>query len=284
MTAWQCRSCGTYNGDQSAMCVQCGAPGPVGPGVAGPGVVGSAPVGPGPVDTLGPVEPPRRLKLWVPVVTGVVGLIALLVTAALILPESPFRLSALDGRTKGPGGPSSAPSSAPSGQAQPSGTRTGTPRTSAPATTASPAKATGPVTVGLVTIDPSVTDQRAAGVATMFNTHFTGINNKDYARAIQVFDPAGVLNPNDPDDLAQFQQGVSTTHDRDVLLRAVGPPTTGKGTLEARLSFNSEQQAGYGPKERKNETCTHWDIWYVLTEPSSGQYRILGSRPTNSAC
>jgi len=63
-----------------------------------------------------------------------------------------------------------------------------------------------------------VTDPRAADVAAMFDSHFSAVNAKDYAKAIAAYDPAGVINPNDANALTKFQEGVSTTRDRDILL------------------------------------------------------------------
>lgn len=47
--------------------------------------------------------------------------------------------------------------------------------------------------------------------------------------------------------------------------------------LLAKVTFCSTQQPGYGPPERKAETCTDWDIAYVLSVAADGGYRIVRS-------
>jgi hypothetical protein len=116
----------------------------------------------------------------------------------------------------------------------------------------------------------------------MFDTHFSAVNAKDYARALSVYDPAGVINPNDPGQAADFQEAVSTTTDSQIMLRSIGPST--RGVLDARVTFRSNQQSGYGPRERPSETCTAWDVTYTLTQPGGGGYKILAGTATNAPC
>ena len=128
----------------------------------------------------------------------------------------------------------------------------------------------------MVAIDPSVDRSRGYEVATLFDTYFSGINAKDYKRALALYDPSGVVNPGDPRSADTFSQGVSTTTDSDIVLHSVVDDTSGKGVVQARLTFTSHQSSGYGPGGRTNETCTRWDITYILSRPSGG-YLIKGA-------
>ena len=132
-------------------------------------------------------------------------------------------------------------------------------------------------------IDPAVTDPRAADVAAMFDSHFSAVNAKDYAKAIAAYDPAGVINPNDSAQASDFRQAISTTTDEQITLRSIGPDSSGRGVLAARVTFRSNQQAGYGPRERPNETCTAWDVTYSVSQPG-GVYKIFAGKATNAPC
>jgi hypothetical protein len=167
---------------------------------------------------------------------------------------------------------------------EPTGSPPATSAPSSPSTTKPGSAApTKPGSVGVVAIDPAVTDPRAVDVATMFDSHFAAVNAKNYAKAIAVYDPAGVINPNDPGQASDFQRAVSTTTDDQIVLRSVGADPAGRGVLAARVTFRSNQQAGYGPSERPDETCTAWDVTYTLSQPG-GAYKILAGKATNSPC
>jgi hypothetical protein len=206
----------------------------------------------------------QERRWWVPVLVGVVVLLAIgAVTTVLLV---------------GRGGDDE-PTGSPSATSTPGDPPSTGPSTAAPGS-ASP---TVPGSVGVVAIDPAVTDPRAAEVATMFDSHFAAVNAKDYTKALAAYDPAGVINPNDPNQAADFQRAVSTTTDEQITLRSVGPDSTGRGVLAARVTFRSSQQAGYGPRERPNETCTAWDVTYTLSQPA-GAYKILAGKAVNAPC
>jgi hypothetical protein len=216
----------------------------------------------------GAPPPGRQRQWWVPVLIGVVVLLAIGAIATVVL------VGRDDGEPTG-----SPTASAPTSASTPSTAGRSDPPTAEP----SSAPPTRPGSVGLVAIDPAVTDPRAVDVATMFDSHFAGVNAKDYAKALAAYDPAGVINPNDPDQAADFRSAVSTTTDDQIILRSIGPDPTGRGVLAARLTFRSNQQAGYGPRERTDETCTMWDVTYTITQPG-GAYKILAGSATNSPC
>ncbi|WP_146169031.1 hypothetical protein [Actinoplanes italicus] len=135
--------------------------------------------------------------------------------------------------------------------------------------------------VRLVTVDPAVDDPRARDVAAMFDDYFTGINERDYRAVARVLDPAGELDPGVPGQLKAFAKGTSTSRDSDVVLRRLS--STASGRLRAEVSFRSEQKAGHGPPERPDESCTRWDVVYILTV-DDGDYRMLRSDGTNRPC
>jgi eukaryotic-like serine/threonine-protein kinase len=142
-----------------------------------------------------------------------------------------------------------------------------------------------PTNVGIVSIGDNVTgDSAATQVAEMFNTYFSNINSKNYQQALSVFDPSGLINPNDSSEVQQFANGVSTTTDSSVTLVNIDP-SDGSTVQTAEVQFTSDQQAGYGPPDDPGSTCTNWDITYELTVGSSGNYLINNvSNSSDSAC
>ena len=156
---------------------------------------------------------------------------------------------------------------------------------------AAPARTSAPVTggtpilenaaTGLVTVHPGVDDPRAGDVAAMFDTYFTGINERDYAAVAGVLDPAGELDPAAPGQLAAFAQGTSTTRDSDIVLWEL--TETAPGRLRAEVSFRSEQEPGHGPPERRDETCTRWRVVYVLSGDGD-TYRMVRGDGISEPC
>ena len=151
--------------------------------------------------------------------------------------------------------------------------------TASPTPTSTPTPSPSPTgtVVGIVKIDVATDDPAVNDVAATLDDYFSGLNNKDYGRALSTFDPAGTVNPNNPSSAAAFRQAVSTSTDSDVVLRRLAQDNTGKGVLQAQVTFQSNQSAGFGPKGSENETCTRWDVTYILTQPSGPRYRIFGS-------
>jgi hypothetical protein len=130
--------------------------------------------------------------------------------------------------------------------------------------------------VGLVDVSAVATDARAADIAAMFDAYFSAINARDFTRALQVYDPAGSIDPADPKQRKSFADGVRTTKDSAVALLSITGDAQAAQIL-ARVRFTSHQQPGYGPKARRNETCTRWDVTYQLTSPAEHQYRVFGA-------
>ncbi|WP_430789779.1 hypothetical protein [Actinoplanes sp. G11-F43] len=133
----------------------------------------------------------------------------------------------------------------------------------------------------LVRIDPEVTDPRAEKVAALFETFFTGINERDYRAVASVLDPSGELNPGEAGQMAAFAEGTSTTRDFDVVLRDVAPAASGR--LRAEVTFRSSQDAGHGPPERPDETCTRWRVLYLIST-DRGRYRMVQADASTEPC
>lgn len=136
--------------------------------------------------------------------------------------------------------------------------------------------------IRLVTVDPAVTDPRAGAVADMFETFFTGINDRDYQAVSGVLDPAGELDPGIPGQMAAFARGTSTTRDTDVVLRDLTSVTARR--VRAVVTFRSSQRAGHGPPGRLDETCTRWRVGYLLTSGRDTGYRIREADATTEPC
>ena len=158
-----------------------------------------------------------------------------------------------------------------------------TPDSGAPNSQAAPSAQ--PTNVGIVGIGNSISgDSAAATIAGMFNIYFSGINSRDYRHALSVFDPSGVIDPNNSSKVQQFAHGVSTTTDSSVTLANI-QPSDGSVVQSAEVQFTSNQHAGYGPQGDPNATCINWDLTYVLSQDSSGNYLINNiSSSSDSAC
>lgn len=131
-----------------------------------------------------------------------------------------------------------------------------------------------PTQVGIVQYDQVQGNSQAEPVAQMFNNYFSGINDKDYQRSVNVFAPSSpIVNPNSPLSEPAFANADRTSHDTDVALVNLDPAGGGVVT-SAEVTFQSTQAAGLGPPDAPYETCTQWDITYVLTTSPSGEYQI----------
>jgi hypothetical protein len=136
--------------------------------------------------------------------------------------------------------------------------------------------------VGLVTIDPGLTDDRAGDIAAMFDVYFRGINNKDYDSVGSVLDPAGSIDPADPTQMADLAKGTRSTQDSTITLISLSD--VADGLLAAQVTFRSTQKPGDGPRGRTGETCTQWDIVYTISATSIPSYKIRRSRATSGPC
>ncbi|MEU7868891.1 hypothetical protein [Dactylosporangium sp. NPDC049140] len=219
---------------------------------------------------------PRHRPVWIfPAIVAVVLLLAG-GTVAFVLRDRWM-----------PGGGDASPTAGPAGTGNPivpahtdtaPAPTTAAPATAAPTTAAAP---TLPASVGAVRLDPSLDPARAPAVAAVFDKYYAAVNARDAGAALNVMDPGGSINQGDTNAVKRFSDGISTSTDDDILLLALGSDPTGHGSLQARVTFRSQQQAGKGPKGRESETCTRWDVTYSLTQPG-GEYRIWGSTSASS--
>ncbi|ATO13224.1 hypothetical protein CO540_04775 [Micromonospora sp. WMMA2032] len=135
-------------------------------------------------------------------------------------------------------------------------------------------------TVGVVAYDAVADRPAGRGVAEMFARWFSAINSRDWRAALRTYDPAGVVDPTDPKQRRSFIHGMSETRDNNATLRAVS--SSGAETL-AELTFTSRQSPGYGPPRAPNETCTRWQVTYVLSHSDAYGYRIIRPRYADSS-
>lgn len=125
--------------------------------------------------------------------------------------------------------------------------------------------------VGMVDVTSASGGLDARPVAELFDAYFQGVNSRDWETVLALYDPAGVVDATDPEQRRTFTDNMGTTMDYDVRLLEV--QSAGSQVL-ARVAFRSEQARGYGPKDDPDQTCTLWDITFVLTPYGDG-YRIL---------
>ncbi|WP_433059784.1 hypothetical protein [Dactylosporangium sp. CS-033363] len=220
-----------------------------------------------------PDQDPSRRPVWIfPAIVAVVLLLAA-GTVAFVLRDRILGDDQAGSPTTGPTATSNpiAPTTA---AAAPTETATGDPTPTPAQTTASPP--TVPASVGAVRLDPSLDPTQGPAVAAVFDKYFAAVNARNAGSALAVMDPNGSINQSDSAAVKRFTDGISTSTDDDVLLLALGPDGSGKGLLQARVTFRSQQQSGKGPKGRESETCTRWDVTYSITRPG-GEYRIWGS-------
>ena len=105
----------------------------------------------------------------------------------------------------------------------------------------------------------------------MFDTYFTGVNSHDVQLAVSAYDPAGVVNPHDPDEVSRFAEGTSTSTDDQIVIDSI--QSSAPGHLAVAVRFRSRQAAAFGPG---GQTCTMWKLQYDLVKHGSA-YLIRGT-------
>ncbi|MDR7278132.1 zinc finger Ran-binding domain-containing protein [Catenuloplanes atrovinosus] len=268
MIEWRCPECGTANDASAPRCLVCDGAAPEAAVVAMTSLPGThrrrAP------------EPSDRWRL-----AGIAAVVLAVLLAAgyLILDTGPESAAG----TTAPGSESGSEAGAASLAAPEATVREDAPGVPdagvpdegltwvepSPVTEAGTAYQPPPTRAGLVSIAPeAAADHRAAEIAALFDTYFTGINAHDPTVATRVFAPGGVVDPGDATQVAAFNADTATTQDSDVWLLAVDGDV-------ATVSFTSSQAPGYGPPERPAETCTDWRLDFLLTADPL----IMGTAP-----
>lgn len=264
---WQCAYCRMPNEPTATVCVGCGNPTyppmlPFGPSTYGDFAADAA---------------RRRRQMYGALLAVVLLLLTAGAATAVVL-----RLRS-DTRTPGAGPavaapPAGSPSTVPIvSRAMPAtlppdtdGSPPGNPVASTP-----PLVSTAPATtVGIVDVAAIANDPAAPAIGDVFSRYFSGINAKNYAQALAALDPTGSIDTNDASQVTAFVQGVSTTSDSAVVIHSEAPNATRGDALDVRVTFDSRQAAGYGPPGNTQQTCTAWNITYVLTRYGVG-YRIF---------
>jgi hypothetical protein len=162
----------------------------------------------------------------------------------------------------------------------PSPSRSGPSPSRSSASPATPSGAVLPTSVGMVDVRAAATHPKVLAVGTVFDQYFSGINTRQFTQVMALFDPSGVLDPNDAAQVEAFTRGLSTTTDSQVVLRSITDDPGQAGDLDSRVTFQSRQAAGFGPPGSPDATCTNWDITYQL-RPGGGGYRLV--RPQSVA-
>jgi len=138
--------------------------------------------------------------------------------------------------------------------------------------------------VGIVDVSAVAADPRAPAVGRVLDVYFSGINAKDFTRALSVFDPAGVLNPGNPDHVGKFAHDDGTSVVSAVVVHGISDDPTRAGAVTVSTTFQSTQASGYGPRGRETETCTRWTVAYTFTASTGGVYLILRGDSQSAAC
>lgn len=110
--------------------------------------------------------------------------------------------------------------------------------------------------------DTEPTSEAVESAALTLMTYYQAVNDADYSSAL-----AQLANPG---SLEAFQDGVETSEISNLEYLST-MEEAGEPVIE--VSFTSRQEAGKGPKDRPDETCTQWRIRYQF-EPRDNMWLI----------
>jgi hypothetical protein len=144
-------------------------------------------------------------------------------------------------------------------------------------TTASPLAA---ATVGIVGISNVATDPRASQIGQTLDAYFSGINQKNYQQALSVVDPA-LVNSSAPNQVASFEQGLSTTNDSNIAVGAIYSDPQAPSGVSVSVTFQSTQDPSLGPD---GEACTKWNLQYLLSSSPETPFRLYKSHGDQTSC
>jgi S1-C subfamily serine protease len=111
---------------------------------------------------------------------------------------------------------------------------------------------------------PTGEEMQAAITLTVY---FEGINSGDFPTAL-----AQLVHPG---SLETFTAAVASSHDDAFAYRSF---QADGGNVLVWVTFTSHQDAGMGPADRPEETCTDWSLDYVMA-PKNGLWLIDATRP-----
>jgi hypothetical protein len=113
---------------------------------------------------------------------------------------------------------------------------------------------------------PAPTRAEMQSVATL-DVYFRAVNGGDFPTAL-----AQLVHP---PSLESFKVGVTSSQDSDIRYRTWREEGA---QIVLWVTFTSEQEAGKGPAERPQETCTDWSLDYVMSQ-KNGLWLIEATRP-----
>ncbi|MGY2004425.1 S1 family peptidase [Blastococcus sp. SYSU DS1024] len=121
---------------------------------------------------------------------------------------------------------------------------------------------------GVTVPEAQIDAATARHVASTLNVYFRAINNGDFATAFAQRTPQDM-------DFERFRDAVRTSQDYGF---AVHEARRAGDEVIVWLTFTSQQEAGAGPQDRPDETCTDWSLDYRFQQVN-GLWLIAGSSP-----
>lgn len=138
----------------------------------------------------------------------------------------------------------------------------------------------GPSTMGIVDVSAVSSDPRAGEIGQALDEYFSGINDRDWSLALGALDPR-VVDQSDPNAVARFEHGESTTTDSNVVVQSIQTDPTAPGGESATVTFQSNQDPSLGPD---GESCTLWKLDYQFSDAAGVSVYIYKSKGTHTAC
>jgi len=142
----------------------------------------------------------------------------------------------------------------------------------------------GSPVVGIVDLSAVSSDPRALVIGQVLDSYFSGINQRDWARAVSALD-SHVVDSSDPNQMATFERGESTTNDSNVVVQSINENSDAPSGLSATVTLQSRQDPSLGPD---GQACTLWNLEYLFsgTEGSTeGSFLyIYKTRGSHTAC
>jgi hypothetical protein len=137
-----------------------------------------------------------------------------------------------------------------------------------------------PLVVGIIDLSAVSADSRAPEIGRVLNAYFSGINQRDWSRVLSVVD-SQVVDSSDPDQVAKFQQDLSTTNDSNVIVRSIQSSPDSPSGISATVTFQSTQDPRLGPD---GQACTLWNLEYLFSGAPGASLYVHGTRGSHEAC
>jgi len=137
-----------------------------------------------------------------------------------------------------------------------------------------------PLVVGIVDLSAVSSDSRAPEIGRVLNEYFSGINQRDWARAMSVLD-AHVVDSSDPTAVASFEQDLSTTNDSNVVVKLIQSASDAPSGISATVTFQSNQDPSLGPD---GQGCTLWNLEYLFSGDGPTSFLVYKTRGSHDPC